>query len=56
MYDKSGAVELAQALHSHGARVLASGGTAKALSDGPETYVRGDVVKPVFRRFNKDLA
>jgi phosphoribosylaminoimidazolecarboxamide formyltransferase/IMP cyclohydrolase len=33
VYDKTGVVDLARALAGHGARVLASGGTAKALED-----------------------
>src|SRR5262249_13815903 len=33
VFDKTGVVELAQALHRHGAELLASGGTAKALRD-----------------------
>ncbi len=34
VYDKTGVVDLARALARHGARVIASGGTAVALEDG----------------------
>ena len=33
VFDKTGIIELAQALHSHGVEILSTGGTAKALRD-----------------------
>ena len=31
--DKTGVLELAQALHAHGVKLLSTGGTAKLLAD-----------------------